>query len=575
MNRLLRCLRPYRWYVLLNMLMTLATSFASLFLPRLMANIVDRGVAAGNVPYLWRTGGLMVLVALCAMGCSVLSMYCAARVGEGYGFNLRDLLFEHVESFSQREENTFGTPSLITRCTNDVTRVQNAVMLVLRVMVGAPIMLVGGMIMAVSTDRRLSVVVLAVIPVIVLLTWFRITHALPLFRAMQEKLDRLNGVLRQVLTGLRVIHSFDRTAWEERRYDAVNTDLAETAVQVDRLMALVSPMMTLLFSLTTVAIVWYGGAQVRRGALQVGTLMAFIQYAGMILSACVMASMLFVVVPRALISARRIEEVLDTVPTVQDPVRPLPAAGPGGVVFDDVSFRYPGAEEPVLSGISFRAEPGETVAVIGSTGSGKSTMVNLIPRFFDVDGGSVTVGGVDVRALPQEELRSRIGYVPQKSFLFSGTIAENLCVGRPDATQEEMWHALEVAQAEGFVHALPEGLQAHLARGATNLSGGQRQRLCIARALIRRPVVYIFDDSFSALDFGTEARLRRSLRQETREACVFLVGQRVGTGMDADRIIVLDEGRIVGMGQHDGLLHSCPIYREIVASQFGAEGGPV
>ena len=480
-------------------------------------------------------------------------------------------MFEKVSAFSLSEFDRIGTASLITRTTNDIMQMQQVVVFGLRMALMAPMMLIGGIVMAVSTNPGLTMSLAAVIPVLALIMALVGGKGMPLFRAMQAKLDTLNRVLREHLTGIRVIRAFNRGAYEERRFDEANYDLTQTAIRVNRLMAVVQPIFLLLFNFMALAILWFGGLRVDQGGLQVGNLMAFIQYAMQILSSLVMFSMMFVMLPRASVSANRINEVLDMDPEIVDPPVAKEPERRGVLEFKEVTFSYPGAEQPALKDISFKAEPGQVTAIIGGTGSGKSTLLNLIVRFYDVDAGGVYVDGVDVRQLTQADLRSRIGLVPQTAVLFSGSVGENIRYGKTDASAEEIEEAARIAQASEFITGMPEGFEAAIAQSGTNLSGGQKQRLSIARALVRRPEIYLLDDSFSALDYRTDARLRAALRRDTAQATVVIVAQRVSTVMDADQIIVLDEGRIVGKGRHQELLKSCAVYREIVASQLAEE----
>ncbi len=572
MLRLYRFLRPYRAALAAILALVLLQSLANLYLPTLMAAIVDRGIVHKDIAYILRTGGVMLLIAAGGMVCSIAATFLSSQTAVGFGRIVRGRLFTRVESFSLHELDRFGAATLITRTTNDVTQVQLVTVIILRMMLSAPLLMVGGLIMALSQDRPLTLVLAVAVPVLLLTIVLILRRGLPLFQVMQLKLDRLNLVVREGLTGIRVIRAFDRVAHEHRRFAAANADLMDNAVQANQIMAALMPLMMLVMNLTSVAIIWFGALRIDSGGMQVGALIAFLQYAMQIMFAVLMVSMMFVMIPRAAAAAVRINEVLDTAPNITDPAQVARADAEHGVVeFQDVTFRYPGAEQPALSGISFRAQPGEVTALIGGTGSGKSTLVNLIPRFYDVDNGRILVDGVDVRALAQADLRAKIGFVPQKTVLFSGAIAGNVRYGKDDATDEEVSQAAEIAQATDFISAMPKGLEARIAQGGANVSGGQKQRLSIARALVRRPEIYIFDDSFSALDFKTDARLRTALKRETAQSTVLLVAQRVATVMDADRIIVLDEGRMVGMGTHRELLRTSQVYREIVASQLSEE----
>lgn len=570
--KLFRFLRPYTPQVLVVLLLAFFQSLSELYLPTLMSDIVDKGIVSGDTAYIWRVGGVMLLVAAGGTLVAIGGAYLSAVVSSGFGRDMRGQVFRKVQSFSLQEFDRLGTATLITRTTNDITQVQMVVMLILRMMITAPMMMIGGIVMAVSKDPTLSLVIVVTIPVLVGLIALVASKGIPLFKAMQQKIDRLNLVVREGLTGIRVVRAFNRTDHERRRFQEANRDLTDTAIRVNKLMALMMPLMMLLMNLTAVAIIWFGGIRIDAGQMEVGDLMAFIQYVMQIMFSLLMLSMMFIMVPRASASAVRINEVLEVVSTVQDPARPQqPANLQGQVEFRSVSFYYPGAERPAIEGISFTARPGEVTAIIGGTGAGKTTLVNLIPRFYDATEGQVLVDGIDVREWRQEDLRARIGYVPQKALLFTGSIADNIRYGKEDASDAEVAHAAEVAQAASFIGEMKEGYGTEIAQGGTNVSGGQKQRLTIARALVRRPEIYIFDDNFSALDFKTDARLRAALKPETARATTFIVAQRVSTVMDADRIIVLDAGRIAGMGTHKELLQSCEVYREIVSSQLSEE----
>jgi len=536
-----------------------------------MSQIVDIGIVNGDTAYILTTGLRMLLVAAIGAACTISAGYLTARTGAGYGRTLRELVFERVEEFSLYEFDKIGTASLITRTTNDITQMQQVVMMLLRMTLRAPMMFVGGIIMAVSKDARLSLLLIGALPTIAFTLWLISVKGMPMFRAMQTKLDKLNLILRENLTGIRVIRAFNRNQYEHDRFNDANYDLTSTAVRVNRLMAIMNPIINLTFNFMTLAIIWYGGIRIDGGNLQVGDLMAFVQYAMQILSSLMMITMIFVMLPRAAVSAARINEVLDTVPAVVDPLVGEEPTQRGYLEFRNVTFSYPGAEQPAVQNISFQAGPGETTAIIGGTGSGKSTLLNLIMRFYDVDSGSILVGGVDVREMKQADLRAKIGFVPQQAVLFTGTVADNIRYGKEDATDAEVEAAADIAQAAEFITGMPAGFDSLIAQGGTNVSGGQKQRLSIARALVRRPEIYLFDDSFSALDFRTDARLRAALKNETRDATVIIVAQRVSTVMDADRIIVLQDGRIVGMGRHRELLATCSVYRDIVASQLSEE----
>jgi len=550
----------------------LINAIANLYLPTLNANIINNGIVKGNTHYILVTGGLMLVVTLVMGVAAVVAVYWGARTAMAVGRDLRRDLFRTVETFSQMEMNRFGTASLTTRSTNDVQQVQMLVLMSLTVVISAPIMAVGGIFMAYRMNAELSLLLVVILPLMGLVIAQIVTRAVPMFRAVQSKIDRINRVMREVLAGVRVIRAFDRTEFEERRFADANADLTGTTLRVTRLFALLMPMIMLILNLSTVAVMWFGSLLVGDGKMPIGNLTAFLTYLMQILFSVLMATIMFVMVPRAAASADRIQEVLDAEPTIVDPPTPaLPPRRLGTLEFRDVEFRYPGAEASVLSGISFSAGPGEVTAIVGSTGSGKSTLVNLIPRLFDVSGGAVLVDDVDVRDMPQEELWSRIGLIPQRAFLFGGTVASNVRDGNEEASDDEVWHALEVAQAKDFVEELAAGIEAPITQGGSNVSGGQRQRLAIARALAKRPEIYVFDDSFSALDFATDARLRAALRRETHDATVLIVAQRVGTIMRADKIVVLAEGSVAGVGSHQELLADCETYREIVYSQLSPE----
>ncbi|MGE5585224.1 MAG: ABC transporter ATP-binding protein [Bacillota bacterium] len=572
MVKLFRFLKPYRVEIAFVAGLVFLQTLSELYLPTLMSDIVNTGIMRGDVGYIWRIGLLMLLVALGGTICSITAAFLSARTAMGFGKILRARIFAHVEKFSLREFDKIGTPSLITRNTNDVTQIQMVTMVMMRMMISAPIMCIGGIIMALSKDRGLAWVLGVVLPILAAIVAFVAYRGLPLFRTIQEKIDRINLIVRENLEGIRVIRAFNRTDHERRRFHEANLDLTETSIRVNRLMALLMPVMMLVMNLTTVAIIWFGSIRIDHGTLEIGNMMAFFQYAMQIMMSLLMASVLFIMIPRAQASADRISEVLAIEPEINDPAAARSADGRKGYVeFRDVTFRYHGAEEPAIRNVSFCACPGEVVAIIGGTGSGKSTLVSLIPRFYDADGGSVLVDGVDVREMTQEELRAKIGFVPQKAVLFSGTVADNIRYGKEDATDDEIRRAAEIAQAMDFVSEMKDGFDSEIAQGGANVSGGQKQRLAIARALVRRPEIYVFDDSFSALDFKTDARLRAALKKETAGATVLIVAQRVSTVMNADRIVVLDQGRVVGIGTHRDLLKTCEVYREIVSSQLPEE----
>ena len=569
--RLLRTyLRPYAREVAAVIVLVLVQTIGNLYLPNLNADIINNGIAKGDVPYIWRTGGWMLGITLGLGVVAVAGIYFASLTSMGVGRDLRGGVFSRVQDFSARELNRFGTASLITRNTNDVQQITLFLQIALTLMVMAPIMAVGGVIMALREDVQLSAVLIVVVPVLALIVIFMFRSAVPLFRSMQVKIDKINRVLREQIMGVRVIRAFNRGQFERERFEEANYDLTSTALRVNRIFVLAFPAVLLVMNLTTVAILWFGGHLVDSGQMPIGNMTAFLQYVLQILMSLMMAIALVILVPRAEASAIRLNEVITTKPSIEEPSQPVEPAQPTGEVeFRDVTFGYPGGEKPVLEQLAFSIKPGETTAIIGGTGSGKTTLLNLIPRFFDATEGSVLVDGVDVRKQGLERLWSRMGIVPQRAYLFSGTVATNLRFGNESATDEELWHALEVAQAKDFVQDMQGGLEAPIDQGGTNVSGGQRQRLAIARALAKRPQIYLFDDCFSALDAGTDARLRAALRADTRGATVLIVAQRVSTIMHADRIIVLDEGRVVGIGKHDELMASCDQYREIVDSQLG------
>jgi ATP-binding cassette, subfamily B, multidrug efflux pump len=545
---------------------------SDLYLPKLMAKIIDKGVVTGDTEYIWKIGGIMLLVTTGGMLCSIVVSYLSAKVSAGFGRITRDQVFTHVENFSLQEFDTIGTASLITRTTNDITQVQNVLVMMLRMMIWAPIMAIGGIIMAVNQDVVLSWIFVALLPIMAIIIFFVMKKAIPIFKAMQVKLDRLNQVAREQLMGIRVIRSFNRDQYETKRFNDANLDLTQTAVKVNRIMAFIMPLMMLIMNLMVVAIVWFGSIRIDNLNMEVGDLMAFIQYAMQIMISVIMVSFMFVLVPRASVSAVRINEVLEMKQTIKDRENTKMANAQRGLIeFKNVTFSYPGAEIPALSDLTFTARPGQTTAIIGGTGSGKTTLLSLIARFYDVTGGSILVDGIDIREQTQESLRKKIGYVPQKAVLFSGTITDNIRYGREDATEKEIRHAAEIAQAADFISEKENGYASEISQGGMNFSGGQKQRLSIARALVRKPEIYLFDDSFSALDLKTDAKLREALKKETNDSTVIIVAQRVSTIMKADQIIVLDHGKIAGIGTHRELMDSSVIYREIVSSQLSEE----
>jgi len=568
--RLLRSyLRPYRKPLALVLLLQLAQTLATLYLPTLNADIIDRGVILRNTHYILTTGGVMLAITLVQILCAVGAVYFGARVAMALGRDLRHDIFSRVQQFSDREVNHFGTASLITRTTNDVQQVQMLAIMTFTLLLAAPITCVGGIVLALNQDVRLSSLLLVAVPLLGVIVLLIISRMRPLFRAMQERLDGINRVLREQIAGVRVIRAFVRDPQERDRFAAASTQLFDVQLGAGKLMALMFPSVMLVLNLSTTAVVWFGGHLIADGSMQIGSLTAFITYIAQILMSVMMATFMFMLVPRAEVSAERIMEVTDTEPGVAAPVRPRPAGRkPGRLELRNVEFRYPGAEQPVLHDISLTALPGQTTAIIGGTGSGKTTLVNLIPRLIDVTAGSLEIGGVDVRELDPAALSAAIGLVPQKPYLFSGTVASNLRYGNQAATDEDLWKALEIAQARDFVERMPDGLQARIAQGGTNVSGGQRQRLAIARALVHKPQIYVFDDSFSALDYATDARLRSALATEVAGATMIIVAQRVSTIRHADQILVLDEGHVVASGTHGELMDTSQTYREIVLSQL-------
>jgi ATP-binding cassette subfamily B multidrug efflux pump len=572
MIKLYRFLKQYTAYIAVIIVLLFAQVLSDLYLPTLMADIVDKGLANKDVNYILKIGGFMLLIAAGGTLCAIIATYLSSKTAVGFGKILREKIFAKVESFSLHEFDKLGTATLITRTTNDVTQIQQVSVLILSMMITAPLTCIGGVIMALQQDTSLAWVLVVAIPILFGVIGVTLKRGLPLFKVMQEKIDKLNLVLRENLTGIRVVRAFNRIDKEKMRFDDANADLMDNAIRINILMAVLMPAMMLIMNLTTVALVWFGAIRIEDGTMQIGSLLAFIQYATQILFSLLMLVMLFIMVPRAQVSAVRINEVLETDLDILDPKKiKLANTKRGFVEFKEVSFRYPGADQPALTNITFSVKPGELTAIIGGTGSGKSTLINLITRFYDVESGSVLVDGIDVREMSQKELRSKIGFVPQKTVLFSGTIAENIKYGKEDATMEEIEHAAHVAQATEFVLEIDSGFDHHIAQGGTNVSGGQKQRLSIARALIRKAEIYIFDDSFSALDFKTDAKLRAALKPEIADATVFIIAQSVSTVRDADRIIVLDDGQISGIGTHKELLNSCKVYREIVASQLSEE----
>jgi ATP-binding cassette subfamily B protein len=565
-------LAPYKTWLAVIVALQLVGTIASLYLPSLNADIIDNGVLTGDTAYIARLGGWMLGVSLLQVACSITAVYFGARTAMGFGRDLRSAIFGQVGGFSSREMASFGAPSLITRNTNDVQQVQTLVLMTLTMMVMAPIMMVGGIVMALREDVGLSWLVAVAVPILVVVLGFVISRMVPAYRLMQTRIDTVNRVMREQIMGIRVLRAFVREQDEAERFGRANTELTDVSLTVGRWMAAMFPIVILVLNVSSVAVLWFGGMRVDAGAMEIGSLTAYLAYLIQILMSVMMATFMLAMVPRAAVSADRIGEVLDTDSSVVPPAAGLRGvARHGELDVEAVSFSYPGASQPVLREVTFSARPGQTTAIIGSTGAGKTTLLSLIPRLFDTTSGSVSVDGVDVRDLDPDTLWARIGLVPQQAYLFSGTVATNLRYGKPDATEEEMWAALEIAQARSFVEEMAGALEGPVSQGGTNLSGGQRQRLAIARAVIRKPDLYLFDDSFSALDLATEARLRRALKPATAEATVVLVAQRVSTIIDADQILVLEDGGVVGLGTHLSLLKSCPTYVEIVESQLTAE----
>lgn len=567
-----RYLRPYKKQVYLILSMLLIQAIASLYLPNLNADLINNGVAKGNIGYIWHIGEIMLASSALVMGASIFLAFLSARVAMDFGRDLRSAVFIAVEGFSARELNKFGAPSLITRNTNDVQQVQILLFMGFTMMIGAPITGIGAIIMAVRSNLKLSSLLLVVLPIMSLLIILLLRRIVPAFRVMQIKIDRINLVLREQIAGVRVIRAFVKTRQEESRFAQASLDLMQTQLRVTRTFAVMFPALSMILNLSSVAVIWFGAKLINSGNLQIGNMTAFLSYIMLILSSVMMAIFMSLQIPRAAACAERIQEVLDTHSSVVDTLTPQhPAIRLGLVEFENVEFRYPGAEQPILSGISLTVKPGEFTAIIGSTGSGKSTLLNLIPRFIDVTSGAVKLDGVDVRDQSLESLWSEIGWVPQRSFLFGGTVAQNLRYGKADATDEELWAALEVAQARDFIAELPEKLEARVAQGGTNFSGGQRQRLSIARALVKKPQILIFDDSFSALDYTTDSNLRSALQEVMGDTTMIVVAQRVSTILQADQIIVLDQGRVAGIGTHLELMRSSETYQEIVLSQLSPE----
>lgn len=568
MKKTFSYLLNYKKIIGVIFLLVFIQALSQLFLPTLMGDIVDNGVVVGNIPYIWKIGLIMLIVTLVGVLVTIISSYFTARVATGFSRDLREVIFTHVSDFSLNEFDKIGTASLITRTTNDVNQIQQATIMILRMVLMAPFMLIGGLIMALSKDAKLSLVILFALPLVVGTILLILKKAMPLFKKVQKRIDQLNRVFRENLTGMNVIRAFTRESSERKRLNEANYGLMDVSVKVNRIMALASPVMMLFMNITIVFIIWFGGFRIEAGNMEIGDLMAFIQYVMLIMSALIMASMIFVIIPRATVSANRIRDVLELEkPQFTEGNKDI-HNNLSEVSFENIKFHYPGAEEAALNNINFTSKKGETTAIIGGTGSGKTTLLNLIPRFYEATSGDIYVNKVNIKDTKVEDLRQKIGLVPQKAIIFSGTVFENISYGKPSATLAEVKHAAKIAQADSFIESLDDGYESQLEQGGTNLSGGQKQRLSIARALIRQPDIYIFDDSFSALDYRTDANLRRALASETKDSTVIIVGQRVSSVRDADQIIVLDKGEIVGKGTHDELIKKNEVYKEIVASQF-------
>lgn len=574
MFKLFRYLESYGWYLLIVITLAVGQAASNLYLPNLMSDIVNNGIAKFDTPYIWRTGGIMVVVAIGGAVSAVIGIYFSSQVAAGMATKIREALFHKVQNFSLHEFDTVSTASLITRTTNDTNQIQQVMVQILNMFITAPITLVVGIILALNQDVGLSWIIVAIVPVLVAVILFLLFKAVPLFTVMQDKLDKLNLILDENLTGVRVVRAFNRIKHEEARFDIANQDVTKIAITVNQLVSIMMPVMMFLINISSVAIIWFGSRRVAGGTLQIGAMFAFLQYTIQILLALLFLAMMFIMIPRAEASAKRINEIMAMDPEIKDPTRLRQGYGGQGkrgyLEFRNVTFSYHGAEKPALSDISFSAEPGKVTAIIGGTGSGKTTLVNLIPRFYDVEKGEILVDGVETREMTQADLRAKIGFVPQKAILFSGTIKDNLRYGKEDATDREIKHAADIAQASEFIDKMPGKYDAQISQGGTNVSGGQMQRLSIARALIRKPEIYVFDDTFSALDFKTDAKLRAALKGETRDATVIIVAQRVSTVIDADQIIVIDDGRMVGLGKHKELMRSCKVYRDIVTSQLSS-----
>jgi len=573
--KLFKNLKPYSLSVILVFTLIFVQVMAELYLPNLMSDIVDKGIAKGDTSYIFKTGAFMLIVAAIGVGGMIAASFLSSRIATGFGRDVRKKLFTHIENFSLNEFDRLSTASLITRTTNDITQVQMVLIVMMRMMAMAPMMCIGGIIMAVSKDPKLSLIIVFAIPIVVGAILLVARKGIPLFKTMQKKIDKLNLILREELIGVRVIRAFNKQTDEQERFNSSNEELTQTAIRVNQIMAFLMPFMMIIMNFITLAVIWFGAKRIDAMSMQVGDLMAFIQYIMHIMFSLIMVSMMFILIPRASVSAARINEVLETYPEIKDPVgkksEPELQNQKGIIEFRNVSFSYQGAGEPAINDISFVAKRGETTAIIGGTGSGKSTIVNLIPRFYDVSAGKIFVDGIDVKDYTQKDLREKIGLVPQNTMLFSGSINDNIKYGKPTATDEEVAYAAKIAQADEFINSMPQKYDSQISQGGTNISGGQKQRLSIARALVRKPEIYIFDDSFSALDFKTDAKLRKELTSETMNSTVIIVSQRVSAVINAEQIIVLEDGKIAGKGTHKDLMEGCSQYREIVASQLSEE----
>ena len=574
MLKLYKYLKTYSIFVAGVLILVFFQTLCDIYLPTLMSEIIDKGVMKADISYITKIGSYMLLVSFTGVFLAIAANFLSSKTAVGFATLIREKLFAKIENFSLYEFDKFGTSTLITRTTNDTNQIQMVTMIILRMLVGAPMMAIGGVIMAYHQDRNLTLILLAILPLIFLTIWFIASKALPLFRIVQKKVDKLNLVLREKLTGIRVIRAFNRTEYESQRFDKANIDLTGNFIKINRIMAFLMPTVMFMMNISVVTILWFGIHRIDNGHMQMGSLVAFTQYAMQIMFSLVMFSIVFVMVPRAQAAALRINEVLETEPSIIDSIdqtqfiqNDMPATR-GKVEFRNVTFRYHGAENPAINNVSFTINPGQTTAIIGSTGSGKSTIVNLLMRFYEPESGEIFVDGVEIRKMSQAQLRSKIGLVPQKAQLFSGTIKDNICFGVHDTSDEEIIQAASIAQASDFIEQMDGGYMHEISEGGTNVSGGQKQRLSIARAIIKKPDIYVFDDSFSALDFKTDAKLREALRNATQHSTVIIVAQRVGTVMNADQIIVLDDGRVEGVGKHEDLLENCSVYREIVQSQI-------